>query len=121
MNALLWLVQILLALHTVAGAAWKWSNPEAIAPGLQTLPHGLWLALSGLELLCSLGLIAPIISRRLAWAVSAAAALIAAEMLFFSAWNLSSGPPDGGAVTYWIVVAAVAVFVAIGRRTRPTA
>ena len=60
MNILLWVLQILLALHTVMGAVWKFSNSaEQTVPSLKAIPHGVWLAMSVFELLCSLGLILP--------------------------------------------------------------
>lgn len=42
MNILLWVLQILLALHTVIGAVWKFSNSEQTVRSLNAIPHGVW-------------------------------------------------------------------------------
>ena len=38
MNILLWILQILLALHTAVGAIWKFSNPAQNLPSLSAIP-----------------------------------------------------------------------------------
>ena len=115
MNVLLWVLQILLALHTVMGAVWKFSNSAQSVPSLTAIPHGVWLGLSILELICSAALIAPAISRPLAILAPFAAACIAAEMLLFSALHLRSGDANHGHMIYWLVVAAICAFIAYGR------
>jgi hypothetical protein len=120
MNILLWVLQILLALHTVAGAVWKFSNSEQTVPSLHALPHEVWLALIGLEFLCALGLIAPALSKRLELLAPVAAAAVGAEMLLFSGVHLVSGEADHSQLTYWLVVAAVCGVIAYGRLARKT-
>jgi hypothetical protein len=115
MNVFLWILQILLALHTVAGAVWKFSNSEQTVPSLKAIPHGVWLAMSVFELLCSLGLILPAISKPLAILAPIAAACIAAEMLLFCGLHLYSREANHGEMIYWLVVAAVCAFIAYGR------
>jgi hypothetical protein len=115
MNILLWVLQILLALHTVVGAVWKFSNSAQTVPSLSAIPEGVWLAMSVFELLCSLGLILPAFNKRLAILAPIAAAGIAAEMLLFSALHIYSGDPNYGSVIYWLVVAAICAFIAYGR------
>ena len=115
MNILLWALQVLLALHTVIGAVWKFSNSEQTVPSLRAIPHGVWLAMSVFELLCSLALILPAFDRRLAILAPIAAACIAAEMLLFSGLHLYSGAADYGPMIYWLVVAAICAFIAYGR------
>lgn len=115
MNILFWVLQVLLALHTAIGAVWKLSNSEQTVPSLQVIPHGAWLAMSVLELACSLGLIAPAFNRRLGILVPVAAACIAAEMLLFSGLELSSNNADYGHVVYWLVVVAVCCVIVYGR------
>jgi hypothetical protein len=115
MNILLWTLQILLALHTVMGAVWKFSNSEQSVPSLKAIPHGVWLALIGFELLCSLGLIVPAFSTRLAILAPIAAASIAVEMLLFSGVHLYSREGSRGEMIYWLVVAAVCMFIVYGR------
>lgn len=115
MNVFLWVLQCLLALHTLAGAMWKLFNSEQTVPSLRAMPHGLWMGLIGLEVLCGVGLILPAFSKRLAVAVPIAAACIAAEMLLLCGFHVSSGSTDRGEMIYWLVVAAVSVFIAYGR------
>lgn len=115
MNMLLWMLQILLALHTAIGAVWKFSNSEQTVPSLNAIPHGVWSAMSVVELLCSLGLILPAFSKRLGILAPIAAILVAAEMLIFSALHIYSGDPNYGHVIYWLVVAALCAFIAYGR------
>jgi hypothetical protein len=114
-NVLLWTLQVLLALHTAVGAVWKWSNSEHTMPSLGAIPHGLWLGMSVLELLCVVGLIIPAFSKRLDILAPIAAAFVAAEMLFFTGVHLASGSASTGPVIYWLVVAAVCAFIVYGR------
>ena len=115
MNILLWVLQILLALHTAIGAVWKFSNSEQTVPSLKAIPHGVWLAMSVFELLCSLGLILPALNKRLTILAPIAAACIAAEMLLFSGLHIYSGNTNYGPMIYWLVVAAICAFIAYGR------
>ncbi len=115
MNLLLWVLQVVLALHTATGAIWKFSNSEQSIPSLAALPHELWMAMSGIELLCVFGFILPIFSKRLGKGAPIAAVLIAAEMLVFSGVHLSAGETDHAPMIYWLVVAALCAFVAFGR------
>jgi|SRR5579872_1679059 len=115
MNAVFWILQILLAIHTAIGAVWKWSNSENTMPSLGAIPHGIWLGMSGLELLCVVALIVPAFSKRLALSAPIAAAFVAAEMLFFTVVHLASGSASIGPVIYWLVVAAICAFIVYGR------
>ena len=115
MNILLWVLQIGLALHTVMGAVWKFSNSEQTVPSLKAIPHGVWLTMSVFELLCSLGLILPAFHESLAILAPIAAACIAAEMLLFSGLHMYSGEANYGPMIYWLVVAAICAFIAYGR------
>lgn len=115
MNVVLWILQILLALHTVMGAVWKFTHSEQTVPSLKALPHGVWLALSVLEMACALCLILPALRKGLAVAAPFAALVIAAEMLLFSALHLASGNPKHGELGYWLAVAALCGFIAYGR------
>jgi hypothetical protein len=115
MNILLWILQGLLALHTAVGAIWKVSNSEQTVPSLSAIPHSLWLALIAVELLAALGLILPALSPRRDRAAPLGATVIAAEMLIFCVLHFSSGQPDSSPLAYWLVVAAIAIFIAFGR------
>jgi hypothetical protein len=116
MNILLWILQILLALHTAMGAVWKFSHSaEQTMPSLKAIPHGVWLAMSVFELLCSLALILPAFNKPLAILAPIAAVCIAAEMLLFSGLHIRSGDANYGPMIYWLVVAAICAFIAYGR------
>lgn len=115
MNTLLWFLQVLLALHTVMGAVWKLSHSSQSVPSLKAIPQGAWLALIGLELVCSACLILPALGKRLSVAAGVGAACIAAEMLLFVALHLRSGETQHGQMIYWLVVAALCAFIAYGR------
>ena len=115
MNILLWVLQILLALHTAIGAVWKFSNPAQTMPSLSAIPAGVWLGMSVVELLCAAGLVLPIFYKPLAFLIPLAAILIAAEMLLFCGLHIASGDESYGPLIYWLVVAAVCAFIAYGR------
>lgn len=121
MNMLLWVLQVLLALHTAMGAVWKAANPEQTVPSLKAIPHALWLALIVIELVCSVCLVVPIFNRRMAKLAPIAALVIAAEMLLFCAVHFGSGDRTWGEPIYWLVVAGVCAFIARGRLARTAA
>ena len=115
MNIFLWILQVLMALHTVSGAVWKFSNSEQAVPSLSAIPHGIWLALIGIEFLCSVGLLMPVLSKRSGKIVAYSALVIAAEMLLFCVVHVSSGAGDFFEMIYWLVVAGICAFIAYGR------
>jgi hypothetical protein len=116
MNIVLWVLQILLALHTVMGAVWKFSHTaEQTMPSLKAIPHGVWLAMSVFELLFSLALILPAFYKPLAVLAPIAATCIAAEMLLYCGLHIYSGDRNYGPVIYWLVVAAICSFIVYGR------
>jgi hypothetical protein len=116
MNIFLWILQILLAVHTAIGAVWKFSHSaEQTMPSLKAIPHGVWLGMSVLELLCAAGLVLPALSRHLGILAPVAAIFIAAEMLLFCALHFRSVDASYGPMIYWLVVAAICAFIAYGR------
>ncbi|WP_306260020.1 DoxX family protein [Pararhizobium sp. IMCC21322] len=115
MNMFLWILQIVLALHTAIGAGWKFFNSEQNIPSLSAIPHGLWIALTPFELICAAGLIAPAIVPSLGILVPIAAIGIAAEMLVFSGVHLQSGEGQNGPMFYWLGVAAICAITAVAR------
>ena len=115
MNVLLTILQVLLALHTAVGAIWKWSSSEKTMPSLGAIPHGLWLSMSVLEVLCAIALIVPLFDKRAAILAPIAAGFVIAEMLFFAGVHLASGSTGIGPVLYWLVVAGVSAFIVYGR------
>jgi hypothetical protein len=90
MNIFLWILQSLLALHTLMGAGWKLSNPVQTVSSLQAMPHAMWIVMSIIELFVSVCLI-------------------------FTAFNIFSAKPNYDEMVYWLVVAAICVFIVYGR------
>ncbi|MFT3913886.1 MAG: hypothetical protein QM704_07170 [Anaeromyxobacteraceae bacterium] len=121
MDVFLKVVQILLALHTAMGAAWKFTTPVTAVPSLSALTQGGWLGLGVIELFLAVGLVLPARSRALARAAPLAAAGVGAEMLLFTAVSLASGAGQPGEIGYWLVVAAICGFVVWGRAVRTPA
>jgi hypothetical protein len=115
MNILLWVLQVLLAAHTAIGAVWKFSNSEQTVPALSAIPHGAWLGMSIVELLCSVGLILPVFYKPLGIATPIAALLIAAEMFLFVGLFFLGDQGNYEQVVYWLIVAGICAFIAYGR------
>jgi hypothetical protein len=126
MNVLLWVLQILLALHTTSGALWKLSRSAQTVPSLAAIPPAAWHTMSVVELVAAVCLVLPAFSRRLpvlSTLAPWAAGYIAAEMLLYSGLDLFSGHSDPSHLIYWLVVATISAFIAYGRsaRKRPVA
>lgn len=116
MNILLWVLQILIALHTAVGAVWKFSHSAGqTMPSLTAIPGGVWIGMAIMELLCALALILPSFHKPLAILAPIAAVCIAAEMLLFTGVHIASGDANRGPMAYWLVVAAICAFIAYGR------
>lgn len=119
MNILLWILQVLLALHTAMGAVWKFSHTaEQTMPSLSAIPSSVWMMMSVLELLFAVGLIIPGFKKNWGVLIPIAAVGIVIEMLVFCGLHLSSGATDMGPMIYWLVVAAVSGFIAYVRFAR---
>lgn len=114
-NVILWTLQVLLALHTLVGAAWKTMNPADAIPSLAAIPQGVWIVLIGFEVLCAIGLVIPALRRSLGHFVPLAALGIAVEMLGLCLAGWQSGVVTAGEIAYWIAVAAVCGLVIVGR------
>ncbi|WP_413943856.1 DoxX family protein [Bdellovibrio sp. HCB-162] len=116
MNIFLWVLQVLLALHTAVGAVWKFSHSaEQTMPSLKAIPSGVWMGMAILELICSVLLILPVLNKSWGISTSVGAIIIAAEMLLFCGLHLVSGEENFGPMVYWLVVAAICAFIAYGR------
>jgi len=115
MNILLWILQVLFALHTAAGGLWKFSNATTTVPSLMAIPHPLWLLIGVLDLLAAIGLVVPIFNKAWGKLVGWAALYVVFEMLVFMVIHLASGDPHRGELVYWAVVALVGAFIAWGR------
>ncbi len=116
MNIFLWILQVLLALHTIMGAVWKFSHTvEQTMPSLKVIPPNAWLALAVLELLCALCLVLPAFYKPVNILVPIAAICIAVIMLTFCAIHFLSGDTGLSSPIYWLVVATLCGFIAYGR------
>ncbi|QDK45468.1 hypothetical protein DOM22_10070 [Bdellovibrio sp. ZAP7] len=117
MNILLWVLQVLMALHTGLGAAWKFTKTaEETNPSLAMIPYGIWIALAIIELLCAIGLVVPGYLKRYTSLISISALIIVFEMLMFCTLSVFSGTVDYASIAYWLIVAAICGFIAFGRR-----
>ncbi|EKF76063.1 hypothetical protein A11A3_01175 [Alcanivorax hongdengensis A-11-3] len=119
MNITLWFLQTALALHTAVGAIWKFSHSaQQTMVSLQAIPHSLWVGMAIVELVASVLLILPMFSRPAGRLVPLAALFIMLEMLVFCLLYLSGGQQGVGPLAYWLVVAAIAAWIAYGRYKR---
>jgi uncharacterized membrane protein YphA (DoxX/SURF4 family) len=122
MNALLWIVQVLLAVQAVAGGAYKITNFDEIAnmPTIAALPHGAWIALGVFEMICGVLLIVPAATKRMPGLTPFGAAALAVESLALAAlyarYSMAITPTNP---LVWVVASAVlATLVAFGRSMR---
>lgn len=115
MHILLSVLQILVGLHTLIGALWKFTNSAQAIPSLSMISSEVWVALSIFEILCALALVMPLFRRSLSKLVIVGAAGILIEMLTFCGLHFYSGVSDMGPVVYWFVVAGLCEFIIIGR------
>jgi hypothetical protein len=115
MNIFLWVLQVLLALHTAMGAFWKFTNSVENVPSLSALPNGIWMGFGVIEIICAIGLVLPALSKKLGVATPLAAGFIVFEMLIFCVLHLTSGKGETSELVYWLVVALICGFIAYGR------
>lgn len=116
MNIIFWTLQILLAVHTIMGAVWKFTNPvQTAVPSLAALPNAAWLALGVVELFAAAALVAPVLNRGWSGLIIVAALFLVAEMLLFCILHLRAGHGFNGQVIYWLVVAALSGLLIYGR------
>ena len=119
MNVLLWVVQTLLAMLSIAGGTYKLLAYDQLAktPQAAAIPHAGWVAIGVFEIVCGLLLIIPIAKGRLipiaATAIALEAIALAVNDARYSTELTAQNP------LVWVVVMAVlALFIAYGRFTR---
>lgn len=116
MNIALWVLQVIMALHTAIGAVWKFSHSaEQTMPSLKAIPSSVWLSMSVLELICSFCLIVPAFYKPLAFLIPLACLYLVLEMILFSGLHVFSGAGGFGPIVYWLIVALISAFIAYGR------
>jgi putative oxidoreductase len=114
MNILLWVLQVLLALAFFAHGWMLLSPPAAIVDQLNaSIPRWLQLFIGVSEVLATIGLTLPGLTRIQPWLVPCAAAGIMIVMISATAFHMMRGEFSSAATT--AVLLAVATFVAYMR------
>ena len=121
MNVLLWVVQVLLALFSIAGGAYKILAYDKIANMPQTgaLPHGAWIAIGVFEIVCGLLLIIPFARGRFIPIAAAALAVEGIGLAILDA-RVSTELIAQNPLVWVIVMVAEAVFIFWGRLRVPS-
>jgi hypothetical protein len=114
MNALLWVLQVLLALAFFAHGLLFLFPPASIVDQMNaSLPRWFQLFLGVAEILAAVGLTLPGISRVQTWLVPAAAAGIMIVMVSATGYHIMRNEVSSAATTF--VLLAIATFVAYMR------
>lgn len=117
MNIFLKVLQVLISLHTLIGAIWKFFNTaEQTMPSLKIIPNIAWVGMGVFEIICSVGLILPLFKKDMGKMAPLAAIGIAVEMIALSLIDISSGEMNLSSIVYWIIVALICAFIAYGRK-----
>jgi hypothetical protein len=119
MNLLLWVLQIALALLSLAGGAYKVFMFDELAkmPAMGALSRGGWGALGVFEMLCGVLLVVPFAVKWMPALTPLAAAALAVESLALAAvyarysLNLTATNP----LVWVVMMGLMAAFVAYGR------
>jgi uncharacterized membrane protein YphA (DoxX/SURF4 family) len=119
MNAFLWILQVVVALLSVAGGAYKVFGFDQVAnqPWFGALSRGGWSALGVFELVCGVLLIVPAATRWMPVLTPLAAAAFAVESLALAGlYGRHSVKLAAENPLVWVVAGALlAAFVAYGR------
>jgi hypothetical protein len=119
MNILLWIVQIALALLSLAGGAYKLFAFDELAkmPATAALSHSIWSALGVFEIVCAVLVIAPAITKWKRLIPLAAVALVVESLALAGIYGKYSLELVATNPLVWVVMmAAMAAFVAYGRK-----
>jgi hypothetical protein len=119
MNVLLWVLQIALALLSLAGGAYKVFSFDALAkePYFGALSRGGWGATGVFEMSCAILLVVPAAAKWMPMLTPLAAAALAVESLALGglyarySLQLTAGNP----LVWVVLMGLMAVFVAWGR------
>ena len=121
MNAILWILQVLTAFVTAAGALWRYKNYDQAAraiPSLAALPKPVWGAVNVFELACAAGLILPGLIKATRRMTAVAAGALAIEMLLVTALHAKYygiHPSPANPATWSFALAILSTLIAIGR------
>jgi uncharacterized membrane protein YphA (DoxX/SURF4 family) len=116
MNVLLWIIQIVLGLFSIAGGAYKILQFDEIAnmPQTRGIPHAGWIALGVFEIVCGLLLLVPAFKRRLTPLAAVALAVESIALaIYYARYSLVMAATNP---LVWVVgMAVLALIVAWGR------
>ena len=119
MNVLLWILQVALALLSLAGGAYKVFSFDAVAkePFFGALSRGGWGAIGVFEMLCAILLVVPAAAKWMPVLTSLAAAALALESLalggLYARYSLKLTAANP--LVWVVVMGLMAAFVAWGR------
>lgn len=116
MNILLWVLQVALAWFCIAGGffqIFKFAELQKGVASMRALPRGLWAFLGVVSCVAGVGLILPAAINVLPIVTPIAAAIIAVESIVISAIYIHYG--DRPPLTYSVIMAILATFIAYGR------
>jgi hypothetical protein len=119
MNVLLWVLQVALALLSLAGGAYKVFSFDALAnePFFGALSRSGWSAIGVFEMLCAILLVVPAAAKWMPVLTPLAAAALAVESLalggLYARYSLKLTPANP--LVWVVLMGAIAVFVAWGR------
>jgi len=119
MNVLLWILQVALALLSLAGGAYKVFSFDALSsePFFRALPRGGWAALGVFEMSCAILLLVPAAMKWVPVLTPLAAAALALECValggLYARFSLDLTPANP--LVWVVLMGAIAVFVAWGR------
>src|SRR5262245_51982813 len=110
MNALLWILQVLLAAAFLAhGLLLLMPPPEIAAQMLMSLPRWFWLFLGVAEIAAAIGLTLPGLSRVMPHFVSWAAVGIMIVMVSATGYHIVRGEISSAVVTFILLIMATYV------------
>lgn len=117
MNAVMWTVQIVLALLFVAGGAYKMTSADQLAGAMGAMAPGLWRLVGAIEVVGGLLLVVPGMMQRLPMLTPAAAALLVVESIALSAFyaSYSTTVAASNPLVWTVVMAVLTAVVAVGR------
>jgi hypothetical protein len=117
MNALLWVLQVILAFLYFAGGAFKTFNPQDVAKQITALPLGVWSAIGVFEVLGGILLIVPAAAKWMPSLTPLAAAMLALETLalatLYATYSLKLAVTNP--LVWAVPMCLIAAFVAYGR------
>lgn len=122
MNLLLWILQGVLALFSLAGGGYKLFAYAELArtPAATALPRVAWGAIGAFEMACAVLLILPLALRWMPWLTPLAAVALLVESLALAAMyaRFSTRLEASNPLVWVLLLAVLAAAVACGRYSR---